>query len=126
MKNAIVFLFIFLGFSLAQAKTEMTLFVSNHLGFRKQEVVLVESDQMVFYNGIRVPKKLLTKIQKPLATLQGMPQEKRKFCYKNQYTYTVIADSGKKEIHACAEGKEFARFAMAFSNIQQVLLGNRN
>jgi hypothetical protein len=125
MKSVAVMLILLLsGISFAHAKTEMTLFVSNHLGFRKQDRVTVESPQKIFYNDIQIPKKLVPKIQKQLTTLRKMPKEKRQFCYENQYFYTLIEGDKKQEVHGCAQGKEFARVAMAFSNIQQVILKN--
>lgn len=124
MKFAVVPLLLFLGISSADAKTEMVLFVSNHLGFRKQEKLTVETPQKIFYNDIQIPKKLLPKVQKQITTLRKMPKEKRQFCYENQYNYTLIEGGKKQEVHACAEGKEFARIAGAFSGIQQAILKN--
>lgn len=122
MKVYISILLLFFGISSAHAATEMTLYVSNHLGFRKQDKITVESAQKIYYNDIQIPKKLLPKIQKQLTALRNMPKEKRQFCYNNQYFYTLSEGSKKQEIHACAAGKEFARIAVAFSNIQQVIL----
>lgn len=124
MKIFISILLLLSGISSAQAKTEMTLYVSNHLGFRKRDIVTVESAQKIFYNDILIPKKLLPKIQKQLASLKKLPKEKRQFCYDNQYFYMLNEGGKKQEIHGCAAGKEFARIAVAFSNIQQVILDN--
>lgn len=121
MKSAIVFILILIVAAFAEAKTEMTLYVSNHLGFRKQDVIRIEGGGKIFFNDVPVPKKLLSQAQPSLKTLAKMPNEKRRFCYENQYNYSIDENGKKKEIHACAEGKEFARIAMAFSKIQQVI-----
>lgn len=119
-------IFVFLmGSSAVAAKTEMTLFVSNHQGFRKQEVITLESPKKIAYNGVEISKRTLPKVQKALAALQKMPQEKKKFCYANQYIYTLSVGTKKQEIHACAEGKEFARIAGAFFEVRQALLKKR-
>lgn len=119
-----IFIFTIASSSFA-AKSEVSLFVSNHLGYRKQEILRVESSRKISYNGIEIPQKLLPKIQKVLSSLHKMPQEKKRFCYGNQYIYTLIESGKKKEIHACAEGKEFARVAAAFYEVQQVLRKGR-
>lgn len=125
MKFAVVpILLLFLGVSCAEAKSEMVLYVSNHLGFRKQDKITTESAQKILFNDIQIPKKVLPKIKKTLTTLKNMPKEKRQFCYANQYNYTLIEGNVKKEVRGCAEGKEFARIAAAFFEVQQAILKN--
>jgi hypothetical protein len=104
------------------AATEITLKISNHMGFSKTEMVEVRDSKADYYNGILVNHAGAANVQKALTQLSSLPAAGSESCASGRFQYTLRKNGKIQSSYGCAEGQEFALKYMAFQQLKKQVI----